>query len=238
MSGRLDDMSVTKSKYDQPHRIGVTASYRMPSLTDISMFYSGSSGAPYDYVYLSNGGTSGDLNADGQTQNDLVYVPTDARDATQILFTGYNGTAAQQAAAAAQAAAFDEFISSIDCLNDARGTIMKRNACRNPWINQIDLSVAQSLAPFGRGQNFQLRLDVLNFGNLLNKNWGKQAFSDQNATCGPICSATPLVTHVDNRIATGQPTLPVVTFDPTFKAFDSKNASSNYRMQLSLRYSF
>ncbi len=238
MSGRLDDMSVTKSKYDQPHRIGITAFYRMPSLTDISVFYSGSSGAAYDYVYLSNGGTTGDLNGDGQTQNDLVYVPTDARDAAQILFTGYNGTAAQQATAASQAAAFDAFISSIDCLDEARGTIMKRNACRNPWINQIDLSLGQSLAPFGGGQNFQLRLDVLNFGNLLNKKWGAQAFSDQGATCGPICSATPLIRHTGNRVAAGQPTLPVVTFDETFKAFDSQNAASNYRMQLSLRYSF
>lgn len=238
MSGRLDDMSVTKSKYDQPHRIGVTASYRAPSLTDVSIFYSGSSGAPYDYVYLSNGGTTGDLNGDGQTQNDLVYVPTDARDATQILFTGYNGTTAQQTAAAAQADAFDKFISSIDCLDEARGTIMKRNACRNPWINQLDVSVAQSLAPFGGGQNFQLRLDVLNFANLLNKKWGKQGFSDANATCGAICSATPLVTHTGNLVAAGQTTLPIVTFDPTFKAFDDQNAASNYRMQLSLRYSF
>ena len=238
MSGRLDDMSVTKSKYDQPHRIGITAFYRMPSLTDISVFYSGSSGAPYDYVYLSNGGTTGDLNADGQTQNDLVYVPQDATDPTEILFTGYNGTAAQQTTAAAQAVAFDEFISSIDCLNEARGTILKRNACRNPWINHIDVSLAQSLAPFGGGQNFQLRLDVLNFANLLNKKWGNQAFSDQNATCGPICSATGLVTHTGNRVAAGQPTLPVVTFDQTFKAFDDQNAGSNYRMQLSLRYSF
>ncbi len=238
ISGRLDDMSITKSKYDQPHRVGITAFYRMPSLTDISMFYSGSSGAPYDYVYLSNGGTTGDLNADGQTQNDLVYVPTDASNATQILFSGYNGTTAQQAVAAAQAAAFDAFISSIPCLQEARGTIMKRNACRNPWINQVDVSLAQSLAPFGGGQNFQLRLDVLNFGNLLNKKWGVQAFSDQGPTCGPICSSTPLVTHIENRVAAGQPTLPVVTFEPTFKAFDSQNASSNYRMQLSLRYSF
>lgn len=238
VSGDLLDRSVTKSKYDQPHRIIMSGSYRFPWLTDISMIYSGNSGAPFDYVYGSNGGSTGDLNADGQTQNDLMYVPTDATDPNQILFTGYNGTATAQANAATQAAAFDKFISTSDCLQKARGTIMKRNACRNPWINVIDLSIAQSLRPI-RFQNVQLRLDVINFSNLLNKNWGEQAFSDQGSTCGQICSSTTLLLHTDNRLATGTtPRLGVYTFDTTFKPFSARNASSNYRMQLSLRYSF
>ena len=46
-SGRLDDKSVTRSKYDQPHRIIATGTYRFPTLTDVSVIYSGGSGAPY-----------------------------------------------------------------------------------------------------------------------------------------------------------------------------------------------
>lgn len=46
VSGRLDDLSVGKSKYDQPHRIIATSSYRFPSFTDVSIIYTGNSGAP------------------------------------------------------------------------------------------------------------------------------------------------------------------------------------------------
>jgi outer membrane receptor for ferrienterochelin and colicin len=250
VSGRLDDMSLSRSKYDQPHRIVATGTYRFPSLTDVSFIYTGNSGAPYDYVYGSNGGSTGDLNADGQSQNDLIYVPKDARNASEMLFTGFdNANGKTPTDAAAQAAAFENFINSTPCLNKARGTILTRNACRNPWVNEIDVSIAQSLGIFGAlmgnralsAQNLQLRFDIINFGNLLNSNWGRQAFSDQGSTCGQICSATVALTHVKNFIPAGgnsSNAQGVFTFDPNFTAYNSDNASSNYRMQLSLRYSF
>ena len=241
VSGLLSDQSVTRSKYDQPHRIVATGTYRFPTLTDVSFIYTGNSGAPYDYVYASSGGSTGDLNADGQSQNDLIYVPKDARNPAEILFTGFNGTATQQASAAAQATAFESFIANTPCLNEARGTILTRNACRNPWVNEVDVAIAQTLSP-KRFQNVQVRLDIINFGNLLNHNWGPQAFSDQNATCGQICSATTLLQHTSNIQPTGTTGANnmqgVFTFDPAFKAFNSDNASSNYRMQLSLHCSF
>ena len=240
-SGRLDDMSVSRSKYDQPHRIVATGTYRFPTLTDVSFIYTGGSGAPIDFVYGTTGGTTGDANADGQTQNDLMYVPRNATDPTEILFTGYNGTATQQAAAAAQAQAFENFISNTPCLNSQRGQIMERNSCRNPWVNQVDVSFAQSLRAL-RYQNLQVRLDIINFGNLLNKNWGKQSYSDQNATCGQICSATVVLTQTGNKLpgtaTSSQEAIGVYTFDQKYRLFTSDFASSNYQMQLSLRYSF
>jgi hypothetical protein len=241
VSGLLSDLSLTRSKYDQPHRIVATGTYRFPSLTDVSFIYTGNSGAPYDYVYGTNGGTTGDLNGDAQSQNDLIYVPKNATDPNEILFTGYNSTnATTKANAAAMATAFENFIASTPCLNSARGTILTRNACRNPWVNEIDVSIAQTLSPV-RFQNIQVRLDVINFGNLLNRNWGAQAFSDQNSTCGQICSATVALTHTGYQLPTtgnASQAQGIFTFDPTFRAFTADNASSNYRMQLSLRYSF
>ena len=246
VKGRLDDLSVSRSKYDQPSRFVVTGTYRAPWAMDISMIYTGASGAPFDFVYGSTTGVSGsgDANGDGQTQNDLMYVPRDARDPSEILFTGYNGTTAQRATAAAQAEAFEQFIQNTPCLREQRGRIMDRNSCRNPWINQIDVSLAQSLGKFGgaRFQNLQARLDVINFGNLLNENWGRQAFSDQNATCGQICSATVVLSQTGNVTTTGTAPAPsaqgVYSFNQNYQLFDVRNASSNYRMQLSLRYSF
>jgi outer membrane receptor for ferrienterochelin and colicin len=248
VSGNLDDMAVTRSKYDQPHRIIATGTYHFPSFTDVSFIYTGGSGAPFDFVYGVVSGTgAGDANADGQTQNDLVYIPKSATDANEILFTGFNGTAAQQTAATNMAQSFENFISNTPCLNEARGTIMKRNSCRNPWVNEVDVSLAQSLGRVAGKQfeNLQLRVDVINFGNLLNKNWGKQAFSDQGATCGQICSATILLTQSGNLLPTGTPAggnsplaRGIYTFDPNYSAYSSNNISSLYTIQASIRYSF
>jgi outer membrane receptor protein involved in Fe transport len=245
VAGRLDDRSLTRSKYDQPHKIIATGTYRAPWAMDLSFIYTGASGAPFDFVY-GGSGILGDANADGQTQNDRMYVPTNATTPSEILFTGYNGNATAQASAQAQAQAFEQFISKTDCLNEQRGRIMERNSCRNPWINEVDITVAQSLGKWAgpRFQNLQLRWDVINFGNLLNKNWGKQAFSDQGSTCGQICSATVVLTQTGNAVTipAGQTTAPtaqgIYTFNPNYQTFNSQNASSNYRMQLSVRYSF
>ena len=106
------------------------------------------------------------------------------------------------------------------------GKLLTRNICRNPWINEVDISVGQSLTAFGQ-QNLQLRLDVINFGNLLNEHWGQQAFSDQGNTCGQLCSATILLTQTGNLVnATDRTqTMGIYTFDTNYKRF-------NYRMQL------
>ena len=171
-----------------------------------------------------------------------MYVPTNPFDPTQILFTGYNVGAPgspQRLSAQAQAVAFDAFINSIECLRNNRGKLLTRNICRNPWVNQVDVSIGQSLSAF-RQQNLQVRLDVINFGNLLNPRWGLQAFSDQGNTCGQLCSATILLTQTGNLVnaADRTQTQGIYTFDTNYKRFNAQNASSNYRMQVSLRYSF
>ena len=248
VKGLLSDRSLTRAKNDVPHRIVGTGSWRLKTLTDFSFIYTGQSGAPFDYVYGSSAASgSGDANADGQSQNDLIYVPTDAHNPSEILFTGFSAAPGSAAYLGylAQADAFDRFIDGIKCLRENRGKMLSRNLCRNPWQNEIDVSIGQSLEAFGR-QNLQLRLDVINFANLLNRKWGAQNFSDQNSTCGPICSATVLLTHTGNvsaaGTALGTATDPlargVYTFDTNYKRWNADNASSNYRMQLSMRYSF
>lgn len=233
VSGYLNDRSLTRSKNDQPHRIIATGSYRLPTKTDFSFIYTGNSGSPYDYVY-----GNGDANADGQTQNDLVYVPKDVNDPNEILFTGYDkATSAQQVLA--QQVAFDKFINSVPCLRESRGRLLSRNACRSPWVNEVDISIAQSLEAF-RQQNLQLRLDVINFGNLLNPKWGRQAFVSSGA--GPLSSATNLLTTTGYKTGTVSnginSTQGVYTFDPGMRRYNAQNVASNYSMQLSLRYSF
>ncbi len=241
VTGSLADMSLTRAKNEQPHHIVATGTYSLPTRTNISFIYQGSSGSPFDYVYGSGSGSgAGDANADGNSQNDLVYVPKDVRDPNEILFTGYND-ATKANSVAAQQAGLDKFINSVPCLAKNRGKLLSRNLCHNPWNNEVDISVAQSLEAF-HAQNATLRLDIINFGNLLNPKWGRQQFSDQNATCGSICSATILLSQTANKLGTVtngvSSTQGVYTFDTTLRPFSAQNASSNYRMQVSLRYSF
>jgi hypothetical protein len=241
VSGSLADMSLTRSKNEMPHHVIARGTYTLPTKTSISLFYQGSSGAPYDYVYgVGSGSGSGDANADGNSQNDLVYVPKDVHDPNEILFTGYNDTTKANSVAAQQAG-LDKFINSVPCLAKNRGKLLTRNLCHNPWVNEIDLSLSQSLSAF-RAQNATLRLDIINLGNLLNPKWGRQFFSDQGATCGSICSATILLTQTANKVGTVtngvSSTQGVYTFDPTLRRYSAQNIPSNYRMQVSLRYSF
>src|SRR4051794_16053433 len=123
VSGFLEDRSLTRGKEDMPHRIVGTGTWRLKTLTDFSVVYVGNSGAPFDYVYGAGSGSgSGDANADGQTQNDLVYVPLNAHDPNEILFTGFNAAAGspQQLEAAAEADAFDRYIDRVSCLRNSR----------------------------------------------------------------------------------------------------------------------
>jgi hypothetical protein len=230
--GPHTDRGVGISSFDQPHKITLSAIYNRPwgrgFLTSLSVLYTGRSGDPFTYVY---GGTSGrgDLNADGLQGNDAIYVPTDATDPTQIRFqavtiSGVTYTPAEQAAA------FNEFIDSSSCLSKARGEILERNACRNGWVNFVDVSLRQSI-PTLRRQAFSVQLDVFNFLNLLNEDWGQV----RNASG---LSTLNLVTHRAMSSADPATAVPVVDFNPTFVQFDTNSLGSNYQIQLSARYEF
>ena len=76
--------------------------------------------------------------------------------------------------AAEQAAAFENIINLDSYLSKHRGEYAQRGAVFLPMVNRIDLSLIQDLF-FKTGsyrQGGQIRLDITNFGNLLNSNWG------------------------------------------------------------------
>lgn len=219
-SGRQDDMSTATSLFEQPHRIVAMASYTAPSQTTLTVLYRGESGQPFNYV------SSGDLNGDGFTQNDPIYIPTGPSDPRGPQFdnTWTNFTAAEQSDA------FYSFIENAKCMREQRGQIMERNSCRAPFSNRVDVALEQAIPTF-RGQNLTVRVDVINFMNLINKDWGlyeTQGFASQNLY------DQRSVTN-GNSLATG---VPVVRFSPTYEQFTSESLASNWQMQFSVRYSF
>ncbi len=227
-SGSQLETPLAHSSFETPNRIVGDVSYTLPTKTSLSVIYQGQSGVHFAYVSAT------DLNGDNQSLNDPIYIPTGPNDPKSPVFIT---SGAVTATPAQQAAAFDKFISSNECLNSQRGHIMKRDSCDSPWTNEFDVSAEQPITTI-RGQNVSLRLDVFNFGNLLNKNWGRQ-ISSGNFNPVTLYSGSGLSLPGG---ASGSANLtngvPKVTFDPAFNPFTYNNVFSNYSMQLSFRYSF
>ncbi|NIP80486.1 MAG: TonB-dependent receptor, partial [Gemmatimonadetes bacterium] len=83
-----------------------------------------------------------------------------------------------------QWAALDAFIEQDDYLSEHRGEIAERFGAVNPWYSNVDLRVMQDIN-FGLGaqsQTLQLNLDVLNFMNLINSDWGVRKVASPAAT--------------------------------------------------------
>ncbi|HEX3866800.1 MAG TPA: hypothetical protein VHV78_08615, partial [Gemmatimonadaceae bacterium] len=222
-SGRQDAQDLYPSKWDVPHRLVASGEYTFPTKTGVSLTWVGESGVPYEYVYTN------DMNGDNTGSNDLIYVPTNAHDTTQIRFT-QNGNLTP----AMQADSLEKFIASHACLNSQRGTIMKRNSCRSPWDKVVNLSARQTLPSLG-GKNLILQLDIFNFLNLLNKNWGSRDFGSTNSP--------GLLTRRSYVAAPGQPDKIIDGAQPVFiynivNQFTTQNIQSNYALQLQVKYSF
>ena len=82
---------------------------------------------------------------------------------------GVNYTAAEQSAL------FFKYIDQDKYLRDHKGQYAERNGAQAPWRNQVDIKLIQDIfMNVGKTKNtIQLTLDIFNFGNLIDPNWGK-----------------------------------------------------------------
>jgi carboxypeptidase family protein/TonB-dependent receptor-like protein len=218
LSARHDQLSLSVSAFEVPHRVVLAASYAAPWSkwkTDISLYYVGESGISFTFDDSSAAGM-GDLNADGTSANDPIYVPRNASDPSEIVFAGIDPVA--------QAAAFERFIRDTPCLRRQRGTIVARNSCRGPWVSTSNASLRQSLQALW-GHDVSLQVEVFNLLNLLNPSWG--LFRTPNKT---------ILQHVGQT--SGSATQPVFQFNTARASTSIQNLESGYQLQLSLRYSF
>jgi len=124
--------------------------------TDFGLFYEGRSGKPYSWVFQN------DMNGDGVV-NDLFYVPSGPGD---VIFADTNPNIDEEAA-------FFEYLSNTPELARYAGQVVGRNTERNEWVNQFDIRISQELPGFFGDNKAEIALDILNVGNLLNKDWGR-----------------------------------------------------------------
>ncbi|WP_162428791.1 TonB-dependent receptor [Pontibacter pudoricolor] len=222
-----NDPELEYSRYDVRHRIvgtgGYTFRFGENLATGISLFYQGQSGLPITFVY------SRDLNGDGNIANDLIYVPRDQSDIILVPFTDRAGAVIPGSATPQeQWEALDALIRSDDYLSDRRGQYAERYGGRMPWTHQFDLRLLQDFY-FTSGENkhtFQITFDIFNVGNLINKDWGRQYFVNNNAN--------ELIRFAGLNAA-GVPTF---TFNTNTRIYNISQFDSRWQGQLGLRYIF
>jgi len=152
------------SAFDRRHRITAAVSYQFEwlsgLLTTLGMAYTGMSGTPFSYVY------DGDLNGDGESLNDLIFIPSHY---SEITLSGQSGQI-EPATSYGHEQLF-KFIASDEYLSSHRGRIAERNGARTPWIHQVDVRMTQGVALAGT-HRLDVSVEVLNVLNLLNSSWG------------------------------------------------------------------
>ncbi|MDO6517106.1 TonB-dependent receptor [Zobellia uliginosa] len=205
------------SKYGDTHRvIGAAAkqfNYGSNNKwsTTISTFFEYAQGGRFNYTYAGN------INNDSSFQNnDLIYIPT-AAEVQQMQFSG-----------AGQAEAFERFIQQDDYMSDNRGQYFDRYAALAPWRGKWDVKFLQDYrfnVSEDKVHTIQFSIDILNFGNLLNSDWG--VIQQPN-------SLNPLSVSVDAN------NVPTYTFNEQLTESFGYDSSlfSRWQMQFGLRYIF
>ncbi|MFN4762526.1 carboxypeptidase regulatory-like domain-containing protein [Gillisia sp. Q332] len=215
--GNANTADLSYSKYGDTHRfiavISKQWSYGTQKQwgTTISSFMEYAQGGRYNFTY------GGDINNDGSSVNDLIYIPTEGEIA-QMNFTG-----------AGQAESFNQFILNNEYLRENRGGYFDRYGDLSPWRSTVDVKLLQDYnfkVSNDRTNTIQFSVDILNFGNLLNSDWGVVEIPQV---------LQPIGVNLDPD--TNEPTY---TFNPNLKNTFGPDTSllSRWRMQVGLRYIF
>jgi hypothetical protein len=226
--------ALTPSLYGNTHRFFIAGSKKFDYGKDnkygttVSLFGSWTSGNRYAYVL------GGDINNDGTSTNDLMYVPTNI-EIDAMAFDPITDVNGNVQSAAAQRTAFKAFIEQDKYLRKKRGEYTEKYGAETPWFSQVDLRILQDLN-FGNGkkkQTIQLSFDFVNIGNLISSKWGVREYATTSGFYQPLGVSTRNPNGSFNNN-------PIYSFDPSLKStfVSSPDLPSRWQLQLGLRYIF
>lgn len=178
-----NEINLSRSDFVSPNRLVGLLGYKIEygkkygGATSISIGYVGNQGSPFSYTI------SGDMNGDKISGNELMFIPLNGSDIKfkNIIASDLNSSLKEKPEGnvvtytdAQQQAALEAYISQDEYLSAHRGQYAKRNGSVLPMLHRFDLSVVQDLNIYVKGSKntFQIRVDILNFGNMLNNKWG------------------------------------------------------------------
>jgi outer membrane receptor protein involved in Fe transport len=240
--GDPNNPPVAFSNSSPGHRLFVAGSYRFEyfkfGATTISVFWNGfqerDQFGQNAYVF------SGDLNGDGGTSNDLIYI---ARDTSEMNFQPFT-QGSRTFTAQEQADAWEAFIQQDSYLRSHRGQYAERGALFLPMRFTTDLTIAQDLFRdvSGRRHALQFRVDILNVLNLLNSDWG---VGQRYVTYQPLIVPSSTQGGAVDAQGRAQYRLRVInnelirnSLEPTASIGTANSAGDVYRVQFQLRYTF
>jgi hypothetical protein len=215
------------SDFDLRHRVigslSYSKSYGKIFTTSIGLIYNGQSGFNYSFCYID------DINKDGVRGNDVLFVPTDAQ-IDQMNFKDIVNSKDQTVIASAdnQKADLKGYLSTESGLKDMRGKYAGRNSLVTPFENHFDLRITQDCKVNKKKNTIQITFDVLNIGNMFNKEWGlsySPSYSYSILNISNVDAATGDVTYQFSK-PKSQP------------AYNISDFYSRWRAQIGLRYIF
>ena len=216
---------VSNSAYLVKDRINATLIFEKQFIkgykTRFGMFYEGRSGKPYSWTYAN------DMNGDGIFGNDLMFIPR-APGSGDVIFLGDTATSNTNETR------FWDIVNSDPNLSRYAGRIAERNSSFNPWTNSIDLRLSQEVPSFFRGHKAVFTIDVLNFGNLLSRRWGR---IDEMAFMGQGGVIRTFVNFVGIDPATGKYIYQVRNTPDDFTTRQVRG-ESQWAIQATFRYEF
>ena len=220
-----NDPSLSFSNFDLRHKFVSSHSYTFDigekSTGFISFLYNGRAGSPFSYVY------SGDLNRDGSSRNDIIYVPKDASEINLVDITDTSGNVT--VSANEQWQRLNNFIERDPYLRERRGQVAERNGARTPWNHELDMKLEYGLN-LKNGDAISLSIDMLNVFNFINKDWGRLVFVPN-----VVNSSFSLLDFrgIENNEPQFQFNIPEGTEPYVTDLFNSR-----WRAQLGVKYSF
>ena len=227
-----NDLQLSTSDFVVRNRIVGLLGYRIDygkkygGATTITLGYVGAQNNPFSYT------VAGDLNGDRVRDNELMFVPVNGSDIRFSPLTVGTRTYTE----AEQQAAFESYIQQDKYLSTRRGQYAERNALFLPFLHRFDLSVAQDvfIKIKGKRNAFQIRADILNFGNMVNNKWGvsQRAAAPQLLNFVSRDANNVPSYRLSTQILDGQTVLARQTFQFNSSVFDVWSA------QLGIRYTF
>lgn len=213
--------TVQRSRYVVPDKVIAAINYNLPfrhkgllRKTSLNLFYSGYSASGYSFAYTN------DMNGDG-INNDMMYIP---KDDSEIKFKNE-----------ADRTAFWNFVDQDSYLKNHKGEYAEAYAARVPWVHRFDLRITEDFS-FKAGKtehHFQLSLDFMNIGNMINSKWGVM----KNASSSNGCRILKYEGMDDNKT-------PIFSMYKINGEYPTETYSYNriytecWKMQVGIRYIF
>ena len=197
-------------------------------LSSVSAFYDGHTGQPYSWVfsndvsgicYNTSAGSSSPSNCPFST----AYIPKPG----DVEFAhGTSDSVIQQ---------FYNYIASNSYLKDHQGEIAQRNGARAAWVNDVNLSFRQEIPGIFEGNKGEIKFDIFNFTNMLNKKWGEVYDIDF-----PYARSLAGVAGVDQATGKYVYTLPTSggNYAPGSLKLEDQYAQSRWSVLVTVKYTF